>query len=452
MGRKNLRSLSHIRISIFLKSALAAIILIFILNPLFLSGNDNTYLISEKKIEVPFNYYNGLIQLNVKLNGIPLSFIYDTGAEHSILTNKEVAILLDLRIVKEIDVFGADLVKQMTAYVTEPLTIELFDTKVIKQRIIDEKKIKFVEEVDVRTEEVEYFTKFEPILLLERDIFKEDVFSSTISGIIGASFFSNMMVEIDYRQQVLILYPYGVQPKLKGFSELPVNFNGHKPVLNCLLRINQDDDTTSAKLLIDTGCSIPLLLLENIDTKFHLPSKTVNGQIGIGLGGDLTGWIGLTNLMQIEKFTFSNLVTKFQDTDSISNIRSSSLRDGLIGNEILNRFTLLIDNINKKVYLKPNRNISQPIKYDKSGLTLFASGKNLDDFYVKHVIPGSPADIAGLKPEDKIIRIQNISYRFWPLNRIVHLLRSKDNKEIKIKVLRLGQKMNFRFRLKDMFK
>lgn len=448
----SLRSLSHISFLVCFRSVLVAIILFLVSNAGFSYDNRYLYLNSGKKIEVPFNYYNGLIQLNVKLNGIPLNFIYDTGAEHSILTNREVAIILDLRIVKEIDVFGADLVKQMTAYITEPLTIELFDTKIIKQKITDEKKIKFVEEVDVRTEEVEYFTKFEPILILERDIFKEDAFSSTISGILGASFFSNMMVEINYRQQVLTLYPYGVPPKLRGFTELPVNFNGHKPVLNSLLKINQDDDTVSAKLLIDTGCSIPLLLLENIDTKFHLPSKTVNGQIGIGLGGDLTGWIGLTNLMQIENYTFINLVTKFQDTDSISNIKSNTLRDGLIGNEILNRFTLLIDNINKKVYIKANRNISQPIKYDKSGLTLFASGKNLDDFYVKHVIPGSPADIAGLKPEDKIIRIQNLSYRFWSLNSIIRLLRSKDNREIRIKVVRPGEKISFRFRLKDMFK
>lgn len=432
-------------------SILTVVIIFVTVNQGFSIENRNLNLNPGRKIEVPFGYYNGLIQLNVKLNGIPLSFIYDTGAEHSILTNKEVAILLELRIVKEIDVFGADLVKQMTAYVTEPLVIELFDTRIIKQKITDEKKIKFVDDIDVRTEEVEYFTKFEPILILERDIFKEDAFSSTISGIIGASFFSNMMVEIDYRRQVLTLYPYGVQPKLKGFMELPVNFNGHKPVMTSLIKINQDDDTTTAKLLIDTGCSIPLLLLENIDTKFHLPSKTVNGQIGIGLGGDLNGWIGLTSFMQIENYTFRNLVTKFQDTDSMSLAKPNTLRDGLIGNEILNRFTLLIDNINKKLYLKPNKNISNPIKYDKSGLTLFASGKNLDDFYVKHVIPGSPAYIAGIKPEDKLLRIQRFSFRFWSLNSIIRLLRSKDNKDIKIRVLRLNQKIDYRFRLKDMF-
>lgn len=129
-----MRSLSHIS-NLFCSWSILTVVIIFVtVNQGFSIENRNLNLNPGRKIEVPFGYYNGLIQLNVKLNGIPLSFIYDTGAEHSILTNKEVAILLELRIVKEIDVFGADLVKQMTAYVTEPLVIELFDTRIIKQK------------------------------------------------------------------------------------------------------------------------------------------------------------------------------------------------------------------------------------------------------------------------------------------------------------------------------
>ncbi|MGE5356357.1 MAG: PDZ domain-containing protein [Deltaproteobacteria bacterium] len=445
-----MKSSDHISPAEKLLLIVLVIILTIRTNPCLAYNND--LIIPNKKIEIPFTYNNGLIQLKVKLNGIPLSFIYDTGAEHSILTNKEVAVLLNLRIVKEIDVFGADLLKRLTAYVTEPLHIELFETRIIKERVTDEKKIKFVEEVEVRTEQIDFFSKFEPILILERDIFNESMFSSTISGIIGASFFSNMTVEIDYRHQVLKLYPYGVKPKLKGFSELPVVFTGNKPILSVRMKINEDDDTLSANLLIDTGCSIPILMLENIDSKFHLPDKTVNGQIGMGLGGDLTGWIGLTSHLKLDQYAFHNLLTKFQDTDSINLTKSTRVRDGLLGNEILNRFTIIIDNINKKVYIKPNKDLFQPFKYDKSGLTLFASGKNLDQFYIKHVIPGSPADIAGIRPEDRIVRFQNFSYRFWSIQGIVEKLRGKDNKEINIRVLRAGNKIDFKFRLKDMFR
>lgn len=408
----------------------------------------------QKKIEVPFFYNNGLIQLNVKLNGIPLVFIYDTGAEHSILTNKDIAVLMNLKIVKEIDVFGADLLKKMTAYITEPVNIELFKTKIIKQYLEPEntKKIRFTEDNYVeKTEEVKYFNKSEPILILEKDIFNKEIFSGVVSGILGASFFNNMMVEIDYKREKLYLYPYNVYPKMKSYKEIPAKFNGNKPVINTILKINEKNDTCSANLLIDTGCSIPLMLLENVDSKYKLPDKTVQGQIGIGLGGDINGWIGLTNELQIDEFRFGSLITKFQDTDSFALSKSSFIRDGLIGNEILNRFTVLIDNINKKVYLKPNKDQTKPFEYDKSGLTVFASGKDLNEVYVKYVIPGSPADLAGIKPEDRIIKIQGFSAKLWSMERIISLFRKKNDKLIKLRIKRDGKKIDFRFKLTDMF-
>jgi hypothetical protein len=421
---------------------------------LIAKSNSNSDPKFQKKIEVPFDYNNGLIQLNVKLNGIPLVFIYDTGAEHSILTNKEIAVILNLKILKEIDVFGADLLKKMTAYITEPINIELFKTKVIKQYFEPEnaKKIRFSEDNYIeKTEEVEFFNKSEPILILEKDIFSKEIFSGVVSGILGASYFNNMMVEIDYKKEKLYLYPYNVLPKMKSYKEIPAKFNGNKPIINTILKINEKNDTTSANLLLDTGCSIPLMLLENIDSKYKLPDKKVQGQIGIGLGGDINGWIGLTNEMKIEEFSFGNLITKFQDTDSFALTKSSFVRDGLIGNEILDRFTVLIDNINKKVYLKPNKDQKKTFKYDKSGLTLFASGKDLNEIYVKYVIPGSPADIAGIKPEDRIIRIQGFSSKLWNMYRLTNLLRKKENKLIKLKIKRDNKKIDFRFRLQDMF-
>lgn len=419
-----------------------------------IKASESNYLKSKplNRIEVPFTYVNGLIQLKIKLNGVPLSFIYDTGAEYSILTNPEIAYILDIRIVREIDVFGSDLVKQMTAYVTEPLHIELYETQFVRDRKPNENKdVVYLVERERQTQDVKFFSRQAPIIILENDIFEKEFFSNAISGIIGASFFSNMMVEIDYRRQRLSLYPYGVNPDLSGFVEMPVKFSGHKPVLSTNLKINPDDDKTDARLLIDTGCSIPLLLLENIDTKFKLPEITVNGQIGVGLGGNLTGWIGLAKSMEMGDYQFNNLLAKFQNIDSAVGTRPDYIRDGLLGNEILSRFTVIIDNINKKVYFKPNKYIDDPMDYDKSGLTIFASGKNLDEYYIKYVIPGSPGDIAGLKPGDRIIRVQCWPHQFWSVSRIAKLLRKKENKLIRMQVLRDGNKIGVRFRLKDMY-
>ncbi len=377
-----------------------------------------------QKVEIPFEYINGLIELNIKMNDIPLRFIFDTGAEHTILSKKELAGFIGLKILKEIEVYGADFSKKLSAYITNPVKIRIEDR----------------------------YEKQEPILILSEDIFSlNSVGESTIHGIIGASFFRYKIIEIDYLREIITVYPDGYKVNMKGFKEMPVTFYGHKPVINSRIKINKQDTSISTKILMDTGSSVPIIFMKHLDSKFKLPEKMVKGQLGIGLGGDLVGWIGLMNGIYMGNFKLNELICKFQDVDSIKLSKSSSGRDGILGNEILKKFTILIDNSHKKLYFKPNRLYKKKIKYDKSGITLFAAGKNLDKYYIKYIIPGSPADLAGLKPNDRIYSVQHINTLFWPLNSIVNLFKKKENKKIRLKVIRDNKKYIYTFRLKDMF-
>ena len=48
-----------------------------------------------KEVEIPFEYHNDLIIVTVTFNRIfPLKFIFDTGAEHSILAQRQITDLL----------------------------------------------------------------------------------------------------------------------------------------------------------------------------------------------------------------------------------------------------------------------------------------------------------------------------------------------------------------------
>lgn len=379
-----------------------------------------------EKVEIPFEYVNGLIEVNIRMNHIPLKFIYDTGAEHTILSKKEVAGLLGIKIIKEINVYGADFSKKISAFITSPVEIE-------------------VEGI---------FKKSEPIIILSEDIFSFNNLNSenSVHGILGASFFRHHYVKIDYLREILTIYPYDYKINYKGFKEINSKFNGHKPMIQSKIKINKSDSTIITNILVDTGSSVPVIFLKHLDRKFDLPAKTVKGQLGIGLGGDLEGYIGLIHHFQLNNFKFNGLICKFQDIDSSRVAEVSLHRDGIIGNEILKKFTILIDNISKKIYFKPNRNYKKKIKYDKSGITLFAAGRNLDKYYIKYIIPGSPADLAGLKPNDRIISLQYINAAFWSLNGVINLFKKKENKKIRIKVKRGNKKYLKTFLLKDMYR
>ncbi len=377
-----------------------------------------------KKIEIPFEYVNGLIELNIKMNNLPLRFIYDTGAEHTILSKKELAGLIGLKILKEIEVYGADFNKKLSAYITNPVKINIEDV----------------------------YERQYPILILSEDIFSfNNTGESTIHGIIGASFFRNKIVKIDYLRKILTVYPAEYEINLKGFEEMSVTFYGHKPVMDSKIIINRNDTTILTKILMDTGSSVPLIFMKHLDSKFKLPEKIVKGQLGIGLGGDLEGWIGLINRVYLGKFKFNEIICKFQDVDSTFMLRSKTRRNGIAGNEIMKKFTVIIDNVHKKLYLKPNKLFNEKINYDKSGITLFAAGKNLDKYYIKYVIPDSPADLAGLKPNDRIVSVQYFPAIFWAVDSITNLFKKKENKKIRLKIIRNKKKQVYTFRLKDMF-
>ncbi len=414
-------------------------------------GQSHGYFLQKgKKIEIPFNYVNGLIELNVKLNDVNLKFIFDTGSEHTILSNNVLASLLNIVPSKEIEVYGADFTKKIKAYITYPVNIKIFNSY-IKNNSVTTLDVKSSQN-DIEKKNPSFIVRNMPILLLETDIFNFNMAENGIQGILGASFFSNSILKIDYKKEKITVYPYDYNLSLKSYKEMPVHFVGHKPIIKTKIKINKDDLVTDINILMDTGSSIPLLFLDNIDSKLLLPKKTIIGKLGIGLGGNLNGYIGLIDNIEFGKFQFHGQISKFQYIDSIKTKTINKTRDGILGNDILKKFTIIIDNFRKTLYFKPNRDYYKPIKYDKSGINIFATGKNHNQFYIKSIINGSPADIAGLKPNDRIYSAQYFNYIFWSHEKLVNLFKKKDNKKIRLKIIRNGKKHVFKFRLKDMLR
>jgi predicted aspartyl protease len=42
----------------------------------------------KNRIEIPFTESNGLLMINLRMNNVPLTFLFDTGAENTILFKK----------------------------------------------------------------------------------------------------------------------------------------------------------------------------------------------------------------------------------------------------------------------------------------------------------------------------------------------------------------------------
>src|SRR5690625_7710317 len=93
------------------------------------------------------------------------------------------------------------------------------------------------------------------------------------------------------------------------------------------------------------------------------------------------------------------------------------------------------------LYVKPNKKYNDRFRFDRSGLNLIATGVNFNHIIVQKVMPGSPADEAGIKAGDVIHRFQRLPVFFYNLNSIIYKLGGKKGKKVRLTLLRNDEKI-----------
>src|SRR6202008_1916069 len=78
---------------------------------------------------------------------------------------------------------------------------------------------------------------------------------------------------------------------------------------------------------------------------------------------------------------------------------------GNLGSGVLRRFTVAFDYAARKMYLAPNAAFGKPDPFDRSGLWLLRDGAKPQ---VTDVVPGSAAEHAGLRVDDRIVAFDDV--------------------------------------------
>jgi predicted metalloprotease with PDZ domain len=88
--------------------------------------------------------------------------------------------------------------------------------------------------------------------------------------------------------------------------------------------------------------------------------------------------------------------------DDQYNVTSYPSLGGLVGNDILRRFNVILNYDGRVIYLMPNSHYRDPFDYSYTGLGIYwVDG----EIRVGDVMKDSPADKAGLKEDDVIIAV-----------------------------------------------
>ena len=379
------------------------------------------------RVEVPFEYINNFIIVNVIFNRIfPLKFIFDTGAENTILTRKEITDLLSIDYQRKITIYGSDLQTELTAYVAPGISLN------------------FGEHLQVASQ---------AILVMDKDYFSFEEYAGVeVHGILGADILRRFVIHIDYRRRRITFQdPSRFSPPKRDYEQIPAEFSRHKPYFNLTASLRQAEEKP-VKLLMDTGASLALLLYTHSDSLLQLPENLIRTNIGRGLGGNLEGYIGRTATLDIGRMTMNNVITSFQDVADQYLIDSTFLnnRNGILGNAILDRFRVIIDYVREDVYLEPTRDFTREFQFDRSGISIIASGPQLNKFVVLGVVEGSPAAEAGIKKGDEIRVVNGMPALLRGLENITRVLQRKPGKKVKLVLRRGDERFTRTIRLRDL--
>jgi predicted aspartyl protease len=385
-------------------------ILFCLLNILKLQGQQVRYLKeSTAQFTMPFEFHNQFIVVSIRVNGLPLKFIVDTGAEYTILFHREIADWLGLESQRRVRLMGADMETELYARVVPTVSLMLQD------------------QCHVTT----------PLLVLEEDFFELDhVIGIPVAGILGGGVLRQFAIKIDYTRPELTFYdPVFFKAPAMGFKRIQLEIDRSKPFVVTEISI-RPGEKHRVKLLLDTGASLASLLYVRPENGLHIPDTVITGTLGVGLGGALRGYIGKMESLELGDYTFERYLASFQQPVVEDSLLHSFGKDGMIGNGLLSRFNLILDYKNSQLYLKPNRWFRKKIKADRSGLILITTGSDLRRIQVLDVIVGSPAHEAGIVPGDVLLRYNNVPLSLVGYEGLLRRLTRSPGKRVRLDIKR----------------
>ena len=226
------------------------------------------------------------------------------------------------------------------------------------------------------------------------------VYGERIDGIIGYSILSRYIVKLDYDSMKLTFCTPGTIRYPRGGYLL-------KPTINQLmaqqLRV-RDEKAITSRFLYDMGAGVCMLLTKDFvaDSTFIDKKKKRWIKEGEGLGGKIDMELTVMREVKLGPYRFRSVPVYIFDDEN--NVTSYPYMGGLIGNDILRRFNVILNYARSDIYITPNTHYGDSFDYSYSGVELyFLQGLII----VGDVAKGSPAEAAGIKEGDEVIAINN---------------------------------------------
>lgn len=374
------------------------------------------------KVTIPFERFNNLIVIPVTINrALTLKFIFDTGVQYPILTEKMFGDYLGLDYTRTITIQGPGVADSIKARVAQNISLSLPGG--VESGIN------------------------QALLVLEKDYLKlRNNLGTDVYGVIGYDIFSRFIVEINYDENYIVLHePKKYRPK-RSYRRVPMKVVNTKPYVQLTI-MKDEKEARKMHLMVDSGAS-HAVLLDNPEDDSLIPDQNITSVIGRGLGGNIHGYLGRMTSLKLGKFEFEEPIASFPIIGNYGEGIKRGSRNGTIGGELLSRFNVAFDYFGGYLYLRRSKVYHKGFEHDMSGMNIAAYGEKLDELIVNSIRAHSPAYNAGLREGDLIESINGYSLENLKFSDFSSLLRNRPGKKITVRYIRGQETKKTTFKLK----
>ncbi len=365
---------------------------------------------------VPFQIERNKILVPVSINGSEsYDFLLDTGSPMTLVALPELAAPMRLAPTERIVINGAGRGNRRPgAAVAWGATVSIGGVRLADQRVV----------------------------VLDRATGLSAYFGFPTHGILGRALFDRYVVEIDFERRLLTLHDPATFRYLGAGERLPIRLEGGHPHLDGTVVLG-DGTRRQLDLVLDTGASAALTLIENPGHGITPPAGATAIRLGRGLRGEIHGAVARVPRLELGRLVVRDVVAGFAPR------RSGIAPNGgaNLGAEVLRRFRVIFNYGRRWMILEPNAAFGQPFEADMSGLVVRAEGDAFDRLVIEQVRRGSPAARAGLTAGDRLLAIAGRPAEAFSLGELTELLRRREGLVIPLTVERDGERVEVQIEL-----
>lgn len=268
------------------------------------------------------------------------------------------------------------------------------------------------------------------------------VYGEQIDGIIGYSVLSRYILKINFDSTHIEFWTQGAMKYPRG-GYLFRPYISTLPVQSARVR---DDKALEARFLYDMGAGLNMLLTTDFieDSSLLSSKRKMWVKEAEGLGGKIDMHMTVVKEVKLGPYKFRNVpVYVFDDA---YNVTSYPYMGGLIGNDLLRRFNVVMNYQRRHFHLTPNSHFSDPFDYSYSGVELYYMD---GEILLGDVAKDSPAEKAGLKEGDVVVAINR---NFTQNLQLMKAALQNTNGTIRMIIRRDGELLDFDFKVKNILR